>query len=350
MRRLLTLLSGLVLSALVLPASAFAHGVHGEAETVPGFVWLGIQHMVGGWDHLLFVAGIVLLARAVLPAAKLISLFVLGHSTTLLLATLAGWSLSAEAVDVVIALSVAYIGWRNLRGRPADWRCTGAIVFAFGLVHGLGLSTRLQELALPTGGALVARILAFNLGVELGQMLALAVIVGLAVLVLNPWPELRSAGRYAALGLISFGVIAAGIFSFLALRPGNEPVNAATGDTDAARGTCVEEAYTPSMGEASLGGHLDRAFFEPDEQPLAADLQHVMGDGYLVVVYNRKLSDGERAELRAWVERGRGTVGVPGASSMTEAAEALTLRERLACDELDLEALSEFRSRWFTGG
>jgi len=80
--------------------------------------------MVGGWDHLLFIAGIVVLAGAALRAAKLISFFVLGHSTTLLVATLAGWRLNADAVDVAIAISVAYIGWRILRGRPEEWNWT----------------------------------------------------------------------------------------------------------------------------------------------------------------------------------------------------------------------------------
>jgi hydrogenase/urease accessory protein HupE len=353
MRRLLTLALAAA-AALALPASALAHGVHGEAQTIPEFIWLGIRHMVGGWDHLLFIAGIVLLARSFLRAAKLISLFVAGHSTTLLVATLAGWNLNPDAVDVVIALSVAYIGWRNLRGPPSDWRSTGAIIFAFGLIHGLGLSTRLQELPLPEGGALVARILAFNLGVEIGQLLALAVIVVGAVLVMRPWPGLRRTGRYAALGLISFGVIAAGIFSFLALRPGEDSVTASTETTatDAAvtTGSCIEEDYTPNTSEAALGGHLDRVFFEPDEQAVRADLQHVLGDGYVIVVYKRSLPADRRAELRAWVEQAPATVGVPGATTMNDSLEALTARKRVRCTAFDLAALTDFRTRWFTTG
>ncbi len=75
--------------------------------------------MVGGWDHLLFIAGVVLLAGQLFRAAKLVSLFVAGHSLTLLIATLAGWRFNPELVDVLIALSLAYIGWRILAGRPS---------------------------------------------------------------------------------------------------------------------------------------------------------------------------------------------------------------------------------------
>ena len=183
------------LLALALPTSAAAHGIHAtSAESIPEFVWLGIRHMLGGWDHLLFIAGIVVLAREWKLAAKLISLFVAGHSTTLLVATLAGWRLDAEAVDVVIAASVAYVGWRILQGRPERWGPT-AVAISFGLVHGLGLSTRLQDLDLPEGGALVARILAFNLGVEIGQLIALSVLVGAGLLAVRFVPPLADARR-----------------------------------------------------------------------------------------------------------------------------------------------------------
>ena len=94
LRRLVPFLVALI--ALALPSAAAAHGIHAtSAESIPEFVWLGIRHMLDGWDHLLFIAGIVILAREWKLAAKLISLFVAGHSTTLLVATLAGWQLNA---------------------------------------------------------------------------------------------------------------------------------------------------------------------------------------------------------------------------------------------------------------
>lgn len=96
-RLLLVFALGAIAAALLTPTPALAHGFHGGAATsVADFLSLGIRHMLGGWDHLLFIAGIVVLARDATSAAKLISLFVAGHSTTLLVATLAGWQLNAE--------------------------------------------------------------------------------------------------------------------------------------------------------------------------------------------------------------------------------------------------------------
>lgn len=194
------------------PRLAQAHGIADSAKnkSVGEFVPLGIEHMLTGLDHLLFIAGVVLLSGTAGRAAKLISLFVLGHSLTLLAATMAGWQIDATIVDVIIALSVAYVGILNLRGGEPDWRLVGTTVFAFGLVHGLGLSTRLQHLGLPEDG-LLWRVIAFNAGVEIGQLLAMAAVVALGVLVLRGVPRRRlqhagalaftASGALAALGL-----------------------------------------------------------------------------------------------------------------------------------------------------
>src|SRR5829696_6033691 len=148
------------------------------ARPVLEYVWIGFWHMVGGWDHLLFILGVVLLAGSWRSAAKLISLSSQGHSLTLLVATVAGWKLDPTLVDVLIALSLVYVGVQGLRGRPERLWVMGVIVFAFGLAHGLGLSTRLQDLGLPDDGVVV-RVLLFNVGVELGQLSALGLIAGL---------------------------------------------------------------------------------------------------------------------------------------------------------------------------
>ena len=330
--------------ALVIPSEAWAHGIAAGAETIPEFVWLGIRHMVGGWDHLLFIAGIVVLAGAALRAAKLISFFVLGHSTTLLVATLAGWRLNADAVDVAIAISVAYIGWRILRGRPEEWNWTVLTIFGFGLVHGLGLSTRLQDLVLPSGGALVARILAFNLGVEVGQLLALSVIVGLGLLALKYRPRLEGGRPYAAGSLVAVGVVAAAIFSVLALRPGG------SNSAEAAAARCVERPFAPDIRRASRGGHAEQSFYAPGEQAPVADLQHSTNDGYIVVTYHPRLTREQQGELRRWVEEGRGTIAVAGKPVEGPALQATTLRTIMTCQEYSLSALDEFRDSWFNGG
>ena len=159
-----------VVSAVVFAPAASAHGISGSAadKSTLEFIPLGIEHMLLGWDHLLFIAGIVLLAGELRRAAKLISVFVLGHSTTLIAGTLAGWRVDATVVDIVIALSLVFVGVVGWFGRLTQWRWFGLGVFAFGLVHGLGLSTRLPDLGLPEDG-LFGRVIAFNVGVEIGQ-------------------------------------------------------------------------------------------------------------------------------------------------------------------------------------
>jgi hydrogenase/urease accessory protein HupE len=342
-RNLLLLAS---LTCLLVPGTAVAHGVGGGngSESIPRFVWLGIRHMVGGWDHLLFILGIVLIAGGLRASAKLISLFVLGHSTTLLLASAMGWQLNPEAVDVLIALSVAFVGYRVLSGRPADIRLTALIIFAFGLVHGLGLSTRLQELDLPAGFALVARVLAFNLGVEIGQLLALTALVGVGLLLRRRLPQLSSTRTAVAGSLVAFGLLAAAAFSFLALRPGETAADAA------ARAGCVETDFSPDLSEGRFGAHPEQTFFEPGQATKVANLQHVMGDGFIILVYRPSLDEKQRADLREWVEKGQLTIAVPGKPEMQRTFEAATRQTSISCNSYSMEALDDFRTRWLTGG
>ncbi|WP_020389688.1 HupE/UreJ family protein [Kribbella catacumbae] len=138
-----------------------------------------------GWDHLLFIAGIVLLSGELRRAAKLISVFVVGHSTTLIIATLGGWRVNPTVVDVVIALSLVFIGAVDWFGHRDRWRLFGLGVLGFGLIHGVGLSTRLQDLGLPEEG-LLARVIAFNIGIEIGQLLGIAVMVAIGKAGLTP--------------------------------------------------------------------------------------------------------------------------------------------------------------------
>jgi hydrogenase/urease accessory protein HupE len=339
--RALTLLCLLVLAA---PSAALAHGIHGEAETIPEFIRLGIRHMVGGWDHLLFIAGVVLLAAQPLRAVKLVSLFVLGHSLTLLIATLAGWQLDAELVDVVIALSLAYVGWRIIAGRPTIWLGTQLAVFGFGLVHGLGLSSRLQEQPLSEGGRLVADILAFNLGVEIGQLAVLSVIVAIGVLVERRAGHLLPPARYAGIGLAAVGLIAAAALGFVAARPDTAAGTTATGDPQ-----CVQSQQTPDFeGEALSGGH-PQPFHDIDNPANPSDLAHVVGDGYVIVQYQPTLTDDERSALEDWANKTQGVVVTPYLIPMNAAVTAQTNRLNFSCERLDLDHLSDFHTRWFSG-
>jgi hydrogenase/urease accessory protein HupE len=177
------------------------------------YIWLGAEHMVTGYDHLLFLFGVIFFLTGFRDVVRFITAFTLGHCITLLGATLAGITANVYLIDAVIALSVVYKGFENLDGfqKTLGFRAPNllAMVFIFGLVHGFGLSTRLQELTLGNEG-LVSRILAFNVGVELGQVAALTVMLG----IFAAWRSSKTFerfGKVANVGLVLAGV---GLFGF----------------------------------------------------------------------------------------------------------------------------------------
>ncbi|MBT5469660.1 MAG: HupE/UreJ family protein, partial [Nitrospina sp.] len=169
------------LSLVSLASFAFAHGMS-EAEKqsiLQGgnlqYMKIGASHMLTGYDHLLFVFGIVFFLTTFIDVVKYITAFTIGHSITLITATLMGVTVNYYLIDAIIALSVCYIGYENLGGFKKYFENGLSMiwaVFIFGLIHGLGLSTRLQQLPLGDEG-IVWRILSFNLGIELGQISAL---------------------------------------------------------------------------------------------------------------------------------------------------------------------------------
>lgn len=179
----------LLLGTILLLASlASAHDVSSEDAAritqhtgmqLPLYVYLGAKHMVTGYDHILFLVGVIFYLKTVREIARLVSLFALGHSLTLVAGVIGGWHVDPFLVDAAIGFSVAYKGFDNLNGftmlvgeRPN----IELAVFVFGLFHGMGLATKLQQLGLQSDG-LIANLLAFNLGVELGQVSALVLIV-----------------------------------------------------------------------------------------------------------------------------------------------------------------------------
>jgi hypothetical protein len=181
-----------LLAACALPwaADALAHGVDDRTREflvgvdsleIGPFLYIGAKHMVTGYDHLLFLFGVVFLLDRLRDVALYVTLFTVGHSTTLLLGVLAQVQANAYLVDAVIGLSVVYKGFDNLGGFDAllGRRPNAAfMVLAFGLVHGLGLATKLQEFELPREH-LAGNLLAFNVGVEIGQLLALSLMLTL---------------------------------------------------------------------------------------------------------------------------------------------------------------------------
>ena len=190
-RRLLLLLPALMLLSMLRPELAFGHGVSardaGFVQSIDGvaigpFLYLGAKHMVTGYDHLLFLVGVIFFLYRLKDVIQYVSLFTIGHSLTLLTGVLGNIQANAHIIDAIIGLSVVYKAFENMGGfeRVIGFRPnTRAAVAIFGLFHGFGLATKLQEFALPQNG-LVTNIVSFNIGVEIGQLLALtAVLIGI---------------------------------------------------------------------------------------------------------------------------------------------------------------------------
>ena len=178
-------------SALVLCAvTALGHAISEDdagyvqaldGPAIPAFAYLGAKHMVTGIDHLLFLVGVVFFLYRMKDVLLYVSLFTLGHSITLLAGVLGEWRVDAHVVDAIIGLSVVYKAFENMGGfeRVFGFSPNARLaVLVFGLFHGLGLATKVQELALSDNG-LVTNLVSFNIGVELGQFTALVGVVGL---------------------------------------------------------------------------------------------------------------------------------------------------------------------------
>jgi len=178
------------LAAIVLACAdvASAHGVSGkdavylqglQGRAIGPLLYLGAKHMVTGYDHLLFLVGVIFFLYRLKDILQYVSLFTIGHSATLLLGVLGGIHANAYLIDAIIGFSVVYKAFENMDGfrRFLGFQPnTRAAVLVFGLFHGFGLATKLQEFALSPNG-LVANILSFNVGVEIGQGLALTAVL-----------------------------------------------------------------------------------------------------------------------------------------------------------------------------
>ncbi len=165
---------------------AFGHGMS-DAEkqliTEGGnlrYIWIGATHMLSGYDHLAFVFGIIFFLTKFRDIVKYITAFTIGHSITLIFATFNAIQINYFLIDAVIALSVCYIAFHNLDGFKKYLNVKApnmlAMIFGLGLIHGLGLSTRLQQLPLNPE-ELLMNIISFNVGIEVGQIAALAVML-----------------------------------------------------------------------------------------------------------------------------------------------------------------------------
>ncbi|WP_319784171.1 HupE/UreJ family protein [Oceanisphaera sp. IT1-181] len=198
------LLFATAFASLLFSSLLFAHGVEeGDAmfieqstgvQLLP-FIYLGAKHMVTGYDHLLFLAGVIFFLYRMKDVGIYVTLFAVGHSVTLLYGVLSETNVNAYMVDAIIGFSVVYKALDNL-GAFRRWfgvqPNTKAAVLIFGFFHGFGLATKLQDFTLSDDG-LVANILAFNVGVEIGQLMALSVIL----IAMNFWRRTDAFPRQA---------------------------------------------------------------------------------------------------------------------------------------------------------
>ena len=214
--------ASLVVGASALPGgSALAHSVseHAQQRMLIGdgwdAAWIGAEHMLTGYDHLLFLLGVMLFLTRGTQIVTFITAFTVGHTITLLFATLAGVNANPFIIDAVIALTVAYKAIENMDGFRRWLGFTPpnllTMVFVFGLIHGFGLSTRLQEMTLARDPDIVPKILAFNVGVELGQIAALSAMV----LAVNVW---RASGGFVVFARATNAVLIAGGAALFAMQ------------------------------------------------------------------------------------------------------------------------------------
>lgn len=200
---------------------AMAHGVaegdqaflrQNQGMQLLPYLYLGAKHMVTGYDHLLFLFGVVFFLYRARDIGLYVTLFAIGHSTTLLLGVLNGWHINPYLVDAVIGLSIVYRALDNLGAFPVLFGAQPdkrAAVLLFGFVHGLGLATKLQDFKL-SGDGLVPNMIAFNVGVEVGQLLAL----GMILVVMRYWRATAGFVRHAHtsnVALMTAGFVLAGL-------------------------------------------------------------------------------------------------------------------------------------------
>ncbi len=184
----------ILIVSFLLPSAAFAHNVSkrdasfvesNQGAAIIPFLYLGAKHMVTGYDHLAFLVGVIFFLYRLKDIVTYVSLFTLGHSLTLMAGVFGGIHANPYVIDAIIGFSVVYKAFDNMDGfkRYLGFEPnTKAAVLIFGLFHGFGLATKLQELDLSKNG-LIPNIISFNVGVEIGQVLALTAVL----IVLSYW-------------------------------------------------------------------------------------------------------------------------------------------------------------------
>lgn len=203
-KKLLFFSLSLLLSLAV--GSAFAHGVDDKTRSflignegaafIP-FLYIGAKHMITGYDHILFLVGVIFFLYKPKDILIYVSFFTIGHSLTLLLGVLANISINAYLIDAIIAFSIVYKGFDNLGGFKKLFGFqpnTKVAVLIFGLFHGFGLASKLQDFKFAKEG-LLSNLIGFNIGVEIGQFLALIFVL----LLISIWRHSESFKHFSTL-------------------------------------------------------------------------------------------------------------------------------------------------------
>jgi len=200
------------------PLLLLAHGVSASDQEILSngglleYILVGAKHMITGYDHILFLVGVIFYLNNFKDIVRFVTIFTIGHSITLIFATYLGIRADEHLIDAVIALSVLYKGFENLGGFKNFFNVKSPnlllMVFIFGLIHGFGLSTRLQSFDIGTEQFLL-KIISFNIGVELGQVLALIPIV----FIISRWKSKRSYNMFYK--TMNWFLIFAGIALFI---------------------------------------------------------------------------------------------------------------------------------------
>lgn len=217
LRQSLILFTTIVLMLIAFATSAYAHAVTpGDAGYIQeifgvhiiSFIYLGAKHMITGYDHILFLLGVVFFLYHMKDVAIYVSIFAVGHSVTMIAGVWFGWGINAYIIDAIIGLSVVYKALDNL-GLYQKWLGfqpnTKAATLIFGLFHGTGLASKILDYRLSEDG-LLANLLAFNLGVEVGQLLALFVIL----IVMGYWrrsPNFMRQASVANIIMVGLGLL-----------------------------------------------------------------------------------------------------------------------------------------------
>ena len=197
---------GALLFAILWCTGLFAHGVDDKTKiflmdnngsAFMPFLYIGSKHMLTGYDHLLFLVGVIFFLYKPKEILLYVSLFTIGHSITLLLGVMFDLHVNAYLIDAIIALSIVYKGFDNLGGFQKYFKFqpnTKIAVLIFGLFHGLGLATKLQEFNFNKE-SLLTNLIGFNIGVEIGQFLALLYVL----ILISVWRNFKSFTRFSTI-------------------------------------------------------------------------------------------------------------------------------------------------------